>query len=365
MNIHILLLIYIMLVGVGIYSVRGITLKRQNYMFVFLAMGAIFLVQALRAANVGWDTISYENTFYQVSNGIYTNSFKSMEPMFQLLNVVIAGFTDEPQYLLATCSLIIVGGISYFILGNCKTEAAFWPVFLFASMEQYFSTMNLLRQSCAMAIAINVFTVLQKAQDRKSWIKAIGLLILASLFHVSAWICVLLVIPFLIKKFDKKYLVLEGICCIAGVIMFSKLLQVFFLIFPQYEKYEDSFRFESNGISNYYAIMIVLKLLMIVGICTLSPRASSNKEIYRLAFVMVLSIGMGLMQSKISLAVRFGYYFDLFTIIFIPKVIQRMNAYKLLWYILLLIFGWTYFLYLIFITNEGTRGCVPYYFFWQ
>lgn len=363
MMVHITVLILISLLGIVIY--RKKPNKRRNIQFTILSMFIIFLVQALRGNIVGWDTAAYLRGFNSFRNNTYfVTTVSSWEPLFIVLNKAIAIFTENAQWLLAVSSLIIVSGIGYFIAENTnETDSAFWPVFFFCCMDQYFSTMNLIRQSIAMAIGINIYTVLSKDSSKKGIIKSFILFCVAMLFHNSAFICLALFLPFLLKEVNRKIVALSGISSVIALLFFSNLMKIFFTIFPQYTKYIESFRYEGKEISKSFWILVIVKIIMIGLIFTLNSRHKGNKQLYRLAFITMLSIGMTMLQTKITLAVRLGYYFEIFIILLIPQFVNKLKGIKVQIYIFLFVIGWSYFIYLL--TTGGARGCVPYYFFWQ
>lgn len=365
MAIHISVLAYICCLGFFCYFNKKPN-KKLNTWFTILALFAVFLVQALRSYQVGFDTYAYQRAFYLVKNGVSSTMTESWEPLFLLLNKVISIFTDNPQFLIAACSVVILTGIGIFVVENTgEGEAAFFPIFLFVCMEQYFSTMNLLRQSCAMAIAINIYTVLNKDSSKKGFFKAILLLLTAILFHRSAIAMVLIILLFMVNKITKSGIILLGFFGNACVLIFDQLLNAILRIFPYYAKYVGTRRFESNGLGRYDLLLIGIKILVILLVFTLDANEEKNQELYKLSTVMVFSVIMLLLQTQIAIANRVGYFYEIFFILLVPKCIHRFKAYKNQIYFGLIAVGWITFIYLMAFTNEQSRGCVPYYFFWE
>lgn len=363
MTVHIVVLILISLFGLIIYQ-KGAN-KRKNIQFTVLSMFVIFLAQALRGATIGYDTAAYIRNFRVIRENIYhTSSSASWEPFFILLNRFVGMFTKNPQWLLAACSLIIVVGVGYFIVENTQeTDSAFWAVFFFICLDQYFSTMNLLRQSIAMAIAINVYTVLTKDFSKKGMIKSGILIVIAFLFHTSAFVSIVFFLPFIMKQVDRKQIVSVGIASIVVMSLYSKLLQLFMVIFPQYSKYLNSNHTEGKELGNYFLLLLIIKLVMIAMVFTLDCKSEKNKQIYQVALIIAVSVGMTILQTKIELAMRMGYYYEIFLIIFIPQFVNKLKNMRVQTYTLLYIAGWLYFIHLQ--GGGRARGCVPYYFFWQ
>ena len=71
---------------------------------------------------------------------------------------------------------------------------------------------------------------------------------------------------------------------------------------------------------------------------------------------------MILIKTKVSIAHRTGYYFDIFFILFIPEVVNRIKNDK--FWIYLLLFAYAMFCFFATLDSPD-RACVPYLFFWE
>ena len=161
--------------------------KRLMYSVIFIWL---FTLGALRGEGVGADYYGYKSYFEIFSKLKWFSSYASIERGYILLNKIISIFTDNYQWLLVVCSFLSLIGVIYFV-----KKQAFFPIvsiWLYISMGYYQATFTRLRQ----AIAISVVLIAYKyAQEKKFW-KFILLIILASLFHRTALIAVL-IYPFL------------------------------------------------------------------------------------------------------------------------------------------------------------------------
>ena len=360
---YILLLAYTCVLGLYIFSGKPITRKR-NIAFVRWSFLGAFLLQALRGASVGWDTSNYIIGFDYYKQG---RSFRNWEPLFRLLNYIVGLFTNNAQWLLAVSSLIILIGYGIFIIENTEEkQSTFWQVFFFITLNQYFVTTNLLRQALAMAFGLNVYTVMKKDQSTKSVVAAVILSIIASQFHITAIVCLILMVPFLFKSIERKTIVLVGVLSALLFYGFSIALNVFVRVFPRYYHYLYSKYMSDTGMSGYYVLTTVLKIAIVAVIfLTLNPKREENKTIYQLSFIMVMSVGVAFLQTRTALAVRFGYYLEVFIILAIPEFIRKFKKGKgkFLVTLFFFVFGLSYFIYVM--SVGSARGCVPYVFFWQ
>ena len=364
MTIHILLGLYISILGILIYH-KGTT-NRVNHLFVFWAFIAVFFIQSLRSVNVGLDSFRYYQTFVLLNNG-GTSRF---EFLYYLINRFVGHFTSNPTYLFAVCSFISDCGICIFIIENLdEDESAFLPVFSWVVFSTYLNSMNTMRQSMAIAFTINIFTVLKKSREIKNVIIAILLLLAGIFFHIAAVVCILYFIPFIIKKVNKKTILLTAFASVLVLPMANILVNYVIRFIPTFSRYITSWRFiGTEGIGVYYIVVSAIRLILVIFVFQLNETKDTNKELYYLSFYMIISIGFILLKTQVGIANRIVYYFDPFAILFVPKVLKRVkinNLGKSIMYISYYCYGWICFLYMLMGGNQASRGCVPYTFFWQ
>lgn len=339
--------------------------RTRNLRFLRLSLFGVFLLQALRGPSVGWDTENYIIGFNYYNAG---RLYRNWEPLYKWLNYLICFFTDNAQWLLVITSLIIVLGYGIFIFENLEeNQCAFWPVFFFITLNQFFVSTNLLRQSLAMAFGLNIYTVLRKDTSKRGIIKAAALGIIATQFHFTAFVCWTLALPFFFKTIKRSYIALIGVLSTISLYGFTLILTVFVTIFPKYAHYMSSKYMEDPGMSGYYLLTTALKILIVAIIfITLNPSRETNKKIYQLSFIIVMSIGIAILQTRTTLAVRLGYFLEVFMILIIPEFLRKIkkgSRASYLAYFSVFILGWVYFIYVMYVGSA--RGCVPYVFFWN
>lgn len=360
MTVHVALLIYVSVIGIVIYRKRPYTLK-MNKRFLLLSFFAIWLIQGLRGVSVGLDTEEYAYAFQRAHYGYYPGRW---EFFFYLLMKVLTKVTENPQILFIVSSLIILVGVRAFIYYNTEEgSSAFWALFIFIVLTQYFSTMNIIRQSLAMAVGCNVYTVLKRDQTKKGYLVSAILVAIATLFHTTGLVCALLMLPFLLKV-NRKIIVLGTFVSVGLLYLSPYVLRVFFLIFPRYSRYIGG-KWDTAGTSGVYYLIGLLEFVIIaMSLLYLNPDREENKDIYRLIFIILLSLASILMQRRFELARRLGYYFELFLILLIPEFISKWKGHlRITIKMVLYILGWAYFIYQM--TINTARGCVPYLFYWQ
>lgn len=364
MTVHLFLMAGIIGLGILVYY-NFKPSPKVNKWYLFISLSMVFVVQGLRADTVGRDTAVYLRSFLIIDSPGFKISSSSWEPLYLLFNKVVGLFTNNPQFLLICSSAFILTGLGLFIYKSIDNNknSAFWPVFFFMCFTHYLNSMNLLRQYLAMAVVIQIYWVLRDGKTRKKYVVASVLLIIGTLFHRSALLCALLFLPFLLKKIDKKMIIMVGIGIIFALLLYSKLLTIVFSIFPQYKKYTTSFRIEGEGFGAYYVLYLLFNMAFVfLTLLYLDPKKNNNQEIYKLLIITSISIGLILMKTRVSLAHRTGYYFDIFNIILYQKVLNKANKNRTILYYLMFCYGLFCFVYTL---PSIDRACVPYLFFWQ
>ena len=362
MAVHIALLVAIMLNGLLTYKLVKPS-KKVNKWFIISSLFMVFLVQSLRAYSVGSDTIVYVKSFQLINRVGFDWRASTWEPSYLWLNMLIGRFTDNPQYLLAVSSAIILVGIGLFIYKNMDhTKSAFWPVYFFMVFIHYLNSMNLLRQYLAMAFVLQVFWIIRDVDGKKKYLISIGLLIVGYSFHVTAVFAIIYFVPYFYKTIRKRTLALIGLAVMLVIILVDKLIPIVYLVFPRFLKYAASFHMEGEGFGIYYIAYSMLVLGIIIYVFTMSPNKPENKQVYRFAFIAIISLGLLMLKSKVELAQRTGYYFDIFIPLLIPEVINRIRRMKKAFWFFLIIYGVLCFIATV---DSEARGCYPYMFFWQ
>ena len=362
MSVHILLLVYICILGFS-FSCCGQPSGKKNLVFVICSFVPIFLIQTFRAETVGLDTLAYINGYYRINNIKGCWEVKNWELGYVFLNHIIGKITNcNVQVFLGTINAIILIGIGYFILKNIGNKSAFWPVFFYITLNHYLTSMCSMRQYIAIAIGINIYTILNQKQSKKAYVASILLLVVAFGFHTTAFILISLSIICSLKKVNRKTIVTSMLACTVVFLCFDFTLAVFFKVFPKYYSYflAGHSKFSGAVFGNIYTIFLVFKIFVLGCVFTLNPNDKKNKEIYILLLLSILGAAVSIMTVRIALVWRFGYYFDIFLLLLIPNVIYRIKKIQPILFLLLAIAGWLYYIFLLY-TNSA--GCVPYQVF--
>ena len=317
----------------------------------------------MRGENVGWDTSEYINIYNLTANGII---LPRIEPLYVLLMQLCLKLSSNSQVLFAVSSAIVYTGIGFFILNNMPDgESAFWPVFLFIVLGELFNTMNLLRQSLAIAFGCNIYTILnRRGVNWKTIAVSVVLTYISFEFHRTGILCALIIIPFLVR-INRKLVCVFFAAAIGTFLLYPVLIRIVLIFYPSYGWYLQSM-WGSAATPRFYLIIAAIELLITgLTIAYIDHQCNGNQRLYRLLVFAMYSFALILLQFRIFLAVRIGYYFELFLILLIPEFIHRLSDLRtnIMAKMTAFSMGWIYFLYIL--SGTHSKGCVPYLFFWQ
>ena len=299
------LLFYFLLLAV--LTIVGIVLRRviQNekiFRFVFLVLAFIVLgsVSAFRY-DVGFD---YSYIYAPLYEPIRLNPFISSselvhEPGFVILQRLIALLSSDPQMLFIVTSYLIVGLLMlYFYL---HSPAPVVSVFLFISLGQFYCSMNFIRQTLAGVICLFAIPMLMR---RKFW-PYCALVLLASLFHVSALIMLVFYVVNLIPIKANILLIYVPVAVILYLTS-SGLIELFTqFVYGHYDAYAPAvvLGFPVTAL----AILVFLFLLLFLNQNILTQRDSKNHVYVNYAFFAMVFMFLGVRHSILN---RFGLYFE-------------------------------------------------------
>lgn len=269
-----------------------------------------FIILALFSAvrdGIGVDYRSYYNHIRLIQNG-YTNHY--MEIGFQKLVILVAYFSANPRWILIIMSVLTC----YFYL------KIFWKysmnitisILIFLSWGYYFFTFNSVRTYFAQAVSLIGLMFLIE----KKYFRFFLTIIIASLFHKTALVCIPLYI-FSQKEFKSKYKYVFIVVLVIGVALFfeSPLRRIFFSF---YNDYQGSI-YDSGRIS----WLNIFKAFIVVFIGVLYYPKVRKDRVNQICFnlnIFSLIFYIGLYWTpEIS---RIGFYMNTTAVFFITRLIS-------------------------------------------
>ncbi|WP_323639660.1 EpsG family protein [Pectobacterium polonicum] len=162
--------------------------RRYRLYFFFVTVFFLILFAGLRSPGVGLDDWNYIYKFLEIPDisywisGEYIYTFEKawMEPSYLIVGATIRLFSNDPMYLFLIIAFLSVGLASYNYYK--LTEFSFLTLLLFFVHTFLYRDINQIR--AAVAAAIGLFLVDSIFNKNKT--KTIGIILLASSFHVAA-----------------------------------------------------------------------------------------------------------------------------------------------------------------------------------
>lgn len=339
---------------------KGMTKKKKIYLTVFFGI-CVTLIASIRSFSVGVDTVQYYYSYKYIAD----NSWEKIlglryEQGFIYLCKILSYINSNPQTIIVVSSLIIFPSISYFIYKYSKN--IYMSFYFYIILNLYFSHLNIMRQAIAIAIILYAIKFLLDGKN----VKYIAMVLIASLFHSSAVICLLLL---LLKnfKYNKKTYMYVMILSVVGFGICPYLLKFILGCFGKYESYLTSTVF---GVSNYFgAVINYLIYLVIYTFCHIYHFKNENendKTSTLFLEMLAMTCVFQAMAIKIGIVSRVVPYFFIAVIITLPNILCKIKKAKtrFLFITISILLAFIYWLIIVELRPEWL-GAVPYLPFWN
>jgi len=329
--------------------------KVNKITFLILCGLQLVLIGGLRGSSVGTDTGSYieiYNIFYHDDFVIHVGN----EIGFVALMRFLRFFNLDAQWVLVATTLMFVllmlKGIYHF------STNVWFSVFLLMTFAFYNLSIHLVRQFLTIAI----FFYGYKYILNKNFIKYILAMLVAFSIHNSA-ILFLPLYLFALFNYDRRAMLKFFVILSIFLFNFYFIFGLIVTFFPRYLVYldqESMFRFTG---ASYIAISMSALLLGIVVIFKTKNNKMLNLEFTMILFSLILTI---IAANGFFNLLRFAFYFQIFSIIFIPRCISLINNAKIrtISYLFVALTSIAFYTFTL-STGAGVGGTVPYVFFFN
>lgn len=282
-------------------------MNRKRHFFVFSFI-LLFLFLAIRY-NFGNDYSAYRDMYGYIRAGKYTHGADDI--LFKMLNRL------SPSYyvLIAISSLIYIVAIYLLIKKNLPVRL-YWMGFLILLVNPYLFLIHL--SSIRQTLAICFVVIAMHFAVKRQLLPYILMILTATGFHKSAIIILPLYLFLNDSKIKKKWLAIlvAGVAVLVFTPVLDIMLRFAFRFFPQYEVY---YKFGQPSGLRTALISGVLFLVVIFNINKLEGRAM----IYGKLALIAVSISM--FAVRVVMIARVGMYFDIFLIVALPSILEKMN----------------------------------------
>ena len=322
MVFNFLLILFTLLLYLIINNIHVEKEKRKIY-FLRIIFIVFFILVAFREMTIGNDTQMYLNLFKKCSvhkwSMVKTGGY--FEVGYLALNTIISYISNNPRFF-----MVIMSGIfnycSYKFIKDNSNNYLFSCI-MYICLLFIYTSMTMMRQFTALSILL----LGTKYAKEKKLIKFFLIVLLASLFHSSAYVALLYYLIYNMKYTKNKVFIIVIIGIIASVNIGSFFDYIANFI-GRVNYYSD--RVDSNSVSNviYTIIYFLMYLFALYEINKSNNNAGDKrkKDFYLLSLLFAAIINM--LGIKMNIMSRVALYFDVLTIVSLPNIIHD-NVYNI------------------------------------
>ena len=293
----------------GSYSINN---RKKGYLYI-VPFIPLFLLSSLRYG-IGTDYFhTYYPTFYRIKNGIYVDV--GFEPAFFYLNKIIALFSEDVTWVLATCALIF-----FIFAGLSIIQQSDDPVFslgLLFGIGLFSYSLNGVRQS--IVIAVWLFSL--RFVREKRLFPFIVCIIASCFFHASA----IILIPFYFV-FQKKVNPLVCVSAVLSTIVFSNLIKKIILYFAGFTKYLDKFNgshlLEGNFAYSEFLVSFGILLYLLLLYKILYKSWKYNFLLISTTIACVCAV----ITHNMYIIARISVFFRFVPLLYLPSTLQAFKG---------------------------------------
>jgi hypothetical protein len=371
------------------------TSQRDKKLFVILSFSLIFLINALRAPDIGIDLAHYYAQKYASFAYIPWGELQSVtisgdwELGFCVFCKLLTYISKDVQLFIIMSSVVTTIPFGYFIYKN--SEDVVLSTVLFITYNIMFSNMNIIRQAMAVGILLIGYEYLKQ----KRYISYIIWVGISMLFHKSAIVALLMIAANIFKLNRKKMfilLIVIGLIPATYSVVFNYFLNIPFLS-DSYDIYLTISRHAIGYVNRNSLYQASLPLFALaLNMLVLKPWQKHTDEIETRSSLKVISLKKGKLfirhnlphvekfeDSTIVLGTylaaicrvftffvfivgRLNSYFTPFVLLAVPLSISRIRDAKLRKFIRILLYICMTLLFLYFgFKSAGSQyGTVPY-----
>lgn len=282
--------------------------KFYNLILFLIVIFPLWFITAFRY-DVGTDYF-YTYVKYFEHTGYGWKPYK-YEPLFQLLNTVLVSLQASYVWLFAISGFIILFFIFYYIFKYSPRPLYSIAVFLCSSF--FFNSLNNVRQYIAIAIAIIGFS-------QKRTLKAITIMLIATLFHLTAsfYILLYLVTNLIVNKpiRAKKMIILSLVACVLAPIVCIVLKRIILMTPYAY--------FLETSQSGYSVMIIIVNIFIyLFALFYYDNKDKTYQKFTFLQLITVLCCICSVFLQNEEMWMRIIRMPAIFQLIFLPKIFLR------------------------------------------
>lgn len=300
--------------------------RTMRLLYVWIIFGTLAVLAMCRGYTVGVDTQQFVSVYQNIGlNPSFSLEEYRYEPGFTILCKLLNSISLEPQLLLVVTGAFILFTVGYTVYSLSDDVAL--SAFMFVAMTTYSTYLNVMRQ----AVAIGFVLLGYNQYVKRKWISSIIFFYIATLFHTSSWI-VLIVLALTLLPFTKKTL-LSYLFITAVMFIFSNQVTSVVAAMMGKERFYDP---DHSGANYFGALIILMFTFCIVCLCFFYMGINSSNDgkttesvLYRHTLMLwLMFVAMGV---KVEVMNRFSYYFGIISILVVPYALIHVKGKERYW----------------------------------
>ena len=289
---------------------RGSLLRRSCLFLIAL----ILMVPAILRQETGNDYLRYVEFFHLASIDAYVPT----EAGFNWLAKAVYGLCGYENYLLLFAIYAVMTILAMLAVIRQQAENFCFSFFLFMMFGYYFQSFNTMRYYFALSLSLLAMTCLL----RRQYAGFVILVLLASLFHKTALITLLLY-PVAARRWKKRELAAGAVPGLAVLLLHEKAMELLLSLYPSWEGTVDLAAGTSISWVNIAKCLAVLLLAYYV-------RADEDPDTFRgrqlvmyrnSAYIGLLLYVFGWFIPEVS---RICYYLTFTQIFYLPMLLSGL-----------------------------------------
>ena len=334
--------------------------KILTIVFSILSILSLSFIGGMRDLTIGTDIAVYGKWYFNIACQYsslkgYLKAINS-DFLYLLLNFIVSRFTKDINIFLFV-SQIIVNSLVFITIYKNREHCPMWMAMLVYCTIYYCRNYNFLRQSLALAIIFYSFRYLYS----KNIIKYVICVVIAGLFHSSAYIAILFyIINYIMTTKSKKtqiifsYVVIFfSLFIVVYIVETLEILNNFNLLNERYYIYTIKYL---KNFTDFYLIETMFRVLFIVWyIISMKKINEYDKFNKTLGLLIILDCILIQFKNTLQYSERISYYFGYAQILLLPQLtsVLKTKNQKIVFNSILSIVLFAYFYYEFVICRFG------------
>lgn len=342
----------VFIISISISKINSKVKTTTNKLIIFsLSIFLPVLIATIRY-KVGTDYMGYYESYKMIV--AYCHDLSSIlsyyqEPMHVVLNLLAYHVFNSYHGFLFFSSLIFMS-FSFAMILNYKDKISVPMAYFIFFMTIYHLSFNCVRQMIAVSIIFYSFKYVYK----RNFLKFLLLLLLASMFHKSAFICIFLYFIWLDKGEKTKLFYIIMVLVTLFIPLFQNYIAKICELLGIYGKYTS----DNYVVSSSFSFMLYLVPLLILYFIN-KKESSENSNILRFYFrLYIVQIPMQLLGNYVAFADRLSMYLLPSQIIMIPLLLRTIKYNKSI--NSFIVICWYLFYYIFMFIFLKSNGVYPY-----